>query len=1225
MESTEALNLAWITLSAALVLFMQAGFCLLESGMSRAKNSINVAIKNLIDLCVSGLLFWVIGFGLMFGASNSGWIGTDGFGLAGYQDPKSLAFFLFQFVFCSTATTIISGATAERMSFRAYVVVAVLVSGLFYPVFGHWAWGGALGGSPGWLAKMGFVDFAGSTVVHSVGGWISLAAIIVLGPRLGRFPTKARLRRECKPSSMHGHDLGLATVGVFVLWFGWFGFNGGSTLAVDSRVPLILVNTNLAAAAGGVAAIGLTWLHEGRPVVSQLLVGVVAGLVSITAGCHIVSPWSAIVIGGIGGVAACGSTYLLARFRIDDVVGAVPAHAIAGVWGTLALALLAPPSLLPTGDRMTQFGVQLIGVSVAFAWSFGGSFVVFLGVNRFTRLRATARQEVNGLNFSEHGASTAMIDLAAEMHRHGITRQFNRLVHVDRFTEAGQIGIAYNRVLSQVSAEIARRDTAERQYRDIVENAVEGIFQTTPDGRFQSANPSLLDIYGDKTLLNLQQRISSLATQLYVDPTRRDEFKRLVAEQGVVRDFCSQVRRADGTLIWISESARAVKDQAGNLRYYEGTIVDISHRIDSERLHRERDFAEAASAAKSQFLARMSHEMRTPLGGVINSLDLITEDMPVAQRRKFIDIAKQSAHSLLSLINDVLDLSRIEAGKLDIEPVETDLQETVRIATEMIYHQARKKGLLLASHVSSDLPSHIWVDGGRLQQILVNLMGNAVKFTHSGEITVNVSRVDAARASARPKSETAITVRLEVADTGIGIAKHRLEKIFEVFTQADRSTTRRFGGSGLGLAICRQLAELMGGAIGVQARESGGTLFWLEFPAEPIVSTSNMATSCLEGRRVVVCAPQHVETTAMIAKLNGWGIITTHFDSIDEAASGVVGATRKNLSFELILIDSDFQAAWASAVKSRRLAKLAKLPLTWIGTPENQSGSMRSLDRPVSTSALLDEVLSLFSPPVSSQVVEPIKNVETVGSGQVVLIVDDNDVNRIIASEMVKRLGFETIAVESGSAAIEQLMSKKIGLVLMDCEMPEMDGLEATDRIRQLHRNHRLALPSAEPMSIIACTAQAVEGDRQRCLDAGMDYYVTKPIRREDLAASLRASLRTEPPICYGELLNRCGEDKQVVAEALRAFANRGTEDVKRVALAVNTSADETSAAAHRIKGAASSLAAHQLTRIADAIEDSARADGPHRKQNYVRSLKELEIEMNRCIRWIESLLESEL
>jgi ammonium transporter, Amt family len=667
-----------------------------------------------------------------------------------------------------------------------------------------------------------------------------------------------------------------------------------------------------------------------------------------------------------------------------------------------------------------------------------------------------------------------------------------------------------------------------------------------------------------------------------------------------------------------------VNDEHGNLMYYEGTVVDITDRIDAERLHRERDFAEAANEAKTQFLARMSHEMRTPLGGVINTLDLITEDMPPAQRIRFIEIAKQSAQTLLTLINDVLDLSRIEAGKLDLELVETELEQTVRIATEMLYHLARKKGLRLASQVSPDLPSRILVDGARLQQILVNLIGNAVKFTPSGDITVNVFEADKAISIVKPPTPSAIIVRLEVADTGIGIASDRMEKIFEVFTQADASTTRRFGGSGLGLAICRQLVELMGGQIGVRSQQHGsGTVFWLEIPAEPIESAKERSTSSLTGRRILVCAPQHAETHAMLANLSSWGTAPTHASSVAAAADLAGRSLTNGNDFEHVFVDADLQEAWALAKATKRLKMLAKLPVTWIGPPSSSDQAARFLDRPLHASALLNELLTIFAKQSPVVVPEPTSANDQIGNGQTVFVVDDNEVNRIVATEMLNRLGFSATAFESAAFAIEQAKTTPVAILLMDCEMPDLDGLEATGQLRNLHRTGQLSLPPSETLSIIACTAQAVGGDRQRCLDAGMDHYITKPIRRDDLVTALIASLRSEPPIVMQELLERCGDDKQVAFEVLRAFAKRGPEDVLRVSQAIAKGAEEVSAAAHRIKGAASTLAARPLTRIADAIEETARTSKPHQKPSYNRSIQELEQEMSRCIRWIETQLEA--
>ena len=1232
MSDSNLLDFVWVAVASAMVMFMQAGFCMLESGMSRTKNSINVAIKNLIDLCVSGLLYWFVGFGLMFGTSTLGWIGSDGFMLDGYDDPKSLMFFVFQFVFCGTATTIISGAAAERMTFRGYVILSSLVGGLFYPVMGHWAWGGGLGNGPaGWLASMGFVDFAGSTVVHSVGGWIALATIIVIGPRLGRFPSSRRRRTEMNLAAIPGHDLGIATVGAMTLWFGWFGFNGGSTLGVDDRIPLILVNTNLAAAAGGVTAMLLTWAWEGRPVVSQLLVGVIAGLVAITAGCHMMTPLSAIIIGAVGSAVAVGAVYALEKMRIDDVVGAVPTHAVAGVWGTIAVALLGPQALLPAGDRLTQLGVQVLGVGVAMAWAFGGSIIVIWLLDKAIGLRVSARHEKLGLNHAEHGASTAMIDLAAEMHRHRLRRQFNRPVAVDRHTEAGQIGKAYNQVLNEVSREMHRRAEAESRYRDIVENSLEGIFQTTPDGQFQSANPSLLSIYGDASLNDLKRRVARVGENLYIDLNSRPEFVRSISQTGTVRDFRAQIRRADGEVIWISESVRAVKDDAGKLLYYEGTVVDITDRIDAERLHRERNFAEASNEAKSQFLARMSHEMRTPLGGVINTLELITDDMPAKQRKHMIEIAKQSAMTLLQLINNVLDLSRIEAGKLEMEWIETELEQTLQVATEMLYHLARKKGLRLASHVSPLLPPRVLVDGDKLRQVLVNLIGNAIKFTQSGEVTVSMMPVPATSPGGITLSGSQIILRIEVADTGMGIAEDRIEKIFEVYTQSDSSTTRRFGGSGLGLAICRQLIDLMGGRIGVKARDSGGTMFWIELPVEPVKVFNTHEASIVHGRTVCIIAPRHAETDSVMQMLEAWQMTAVHCQ--DRDALKRVVQDRNLKTFDYVLIDAEMQSIVNDIDSEGANVGAIGRETIWLGTPDDSATTCRSIERPIHASALLNELM-LRSPHRPESTAYAAKRAESknseaakaksiIGNGETVLIVDDNEVNRLVAGEMVRRMGFEPITVDSGQAAIDELTRREIVIVLMDCEMPMMDGLEATTMIRRLHRENRLAISSHERLGIIACTAQATDSDRKRCLDASMDDYVTKPIRRDHLVTAITGILNAKPPIDLAELMVRCGDDQDVAREVLRAFTRRGLEDVQTMVQAVVAGSEETSAAAHRIKGAASTMAAHGLAQIAMEIERSARHDGPHLRQRYDDEVRRLEHEMDRCVAWIEQTLES--
>ena len=457
--TAELLDVAWILVCAALVMLMQAGFSCLESGLVRTKNSINVAAKNFADFCLSSVVFWLFGFALMFGATSGGWIGTSGFLFGDTANPWLMAFFIFQLGFCGTATTIVSGAVAERMRFTGYLVVTIIISAVIYPVIGHWVWGSAAGAAPGgWLEQMGFIDFAGSTVVHSVGGWIGLAAIIIIGPRIGRFGKNA--------VPIHGHDLPMVTLGVFLLWFGWFGFNGGSTLGLTPEVPTIIVNTTIAGAFGGSVALALSWRFGGRPDVTMIMNGSLAGLVGITASAHIMTPLAAAGIGSIAAVVMYAATMLLERFEIDDVVGAVPVHLAAGIWGTLAVAIFADPEAWGTGlSRWQQLGVQATGVGATFVWAFGLGFILLWLINRWFPLRIDPEGERIGLNVAEHGASTEILDLLTEMDDQRRSGDFSQPVAVEPHTEVGQIAQQYNRVLADINAEQGRREAVTEALR----------------------------------------------------------------------------------------------------------------------------------------------------------------------------------------------------------------------------------------------------------------------------------------------------------------------------------------------------------------------------------------------------------------------------------------------------------------------------------------------------------------------------------------------------------------------------------------------------------------------------------------------------------------------------------------------------------------------------------------------------------------------------------------
>lgn len=386
----------WTLVAAALVFFMQAGFAMVEAGFTRAKNAVNIMMKNLMDFSIGSLCFWAIGFGLMFGKSGTGFFGTSGFFLSDFQvdgDPWVLAFWMFQVVFAATAATIVSGAMAERTKFSGYLIYTAVVTGLIYPVFGSWAWGSLFNGS-GWLEGLGFIDFAGSTVVHSVGGWAALAGAMVLGPRLGKYDAAGKVR------PILGHNIPLAALGVFILWLGWFGFNPGSTTAAGKDIAMIFVNTNLAAAAGAVLAMIVSWVKFGKPEVSMSLNGALAGLVGITAGCASVTPASAVIIGAMAGVIVVFSVLFFDRIRIDDPVGAISVHGVCGAWGTLAAGLFNIG-----GVSLAIIGVQVIGIAACFLWTFPAAWAMFKLIDASMGLRVSKEEELEGLDAVEHGGN----------------------------------------------------------------------------------------------------------------------------------------------------------------------------------------------------------------------------------------------------------------------------------------------------------------------------------------------------------------------------------------------------------------------------------------------------------------------------------------------------------------------------------------------------------------------------------------------------------------------------------------------------------------------------------------------------------------------------------------------------------------------------------------------------------------------------------------------------
>jgi len=399
-QAIAAIDMLWLVLAASLVFFMQAGFALVETGLTRAKNATNIIMKNLMDFCIGSIAFWMVGWGLMYGADKfGGFIGFSDFFRGDMGDPQFYRDWFFQVVFAATSATIVSGAMAERTQFKSYLIYTFFISAVIYPVSGHWIWGG------GWLAKLGFHDFAGSTVVHSVGGWAALIGAAVLGPRMGKYVGS---NGSTSVKAFPGHNIPLAALGVFILWFGWYGFNAGSTLSgMSVDIARVAVTTTLAASAGALSALIFSWVWFKKPDASMTMNGVLAGLVAITAPCAVVSPGASIAIGLVAGVLVVLSVEFFDKaVKVDDPVGAVSVHMVNGVFGTLAVGIWGNVDGVALGllhgGGFGQLGVQALGILSVGAWAASLSLLLFLAIKAIFGLRVSAKDELQGLDLSEH-------------------------------------------------------------------------------------------------------------------------------------------------------------------------------------------------------------------------------------------------------------------------------------------------------------------------------------------------------------------------------------------------------------------------------------------------------------------------------------------------------------------------------------------------------------------------------------------------------------------------------------------------------------------------------------------------------------------------------------------------------------------------------------------------------------------------------------------------------
>lgn len=694
------LNLVWISICTALVLFMQAGFTLLETGLTRAKNTINVALKNICDLAISALVFALLGYGLMFGSSSGGFFGTSAFLMDRLTDPMELAVFAFQLVFAGTAATIVSGAVAERMHFNGYLVLTAIMVAVIYPVAGHWIWN-----SDGWLAQRGFIDFAGSTVVHSVGGWVALAAAICLGARRGRFDSNGLA------VNIPGHSLVMATAGVFILWFGWIGFNAGSTLEASSAIPGIIVNTVLAASAGSVTCMVISTVHKGCVQPEKVLNGVIAGLVGITAGCAVVEPAGALFIGLSSGIVVFYSEELLLALRIDDPVGAVAAHGFAGVWGTLALAFAAPVSHLNAGSGMAQFGVQLAGVSAVTLWSLICGFLLCLLLKSMNILRVDPNDEDKGLNVSEHGAKTVWLETLSTMNDIIQTGDLSKRAPEEIGTEAGETAQMFNRLLEAFQSSLRELSHASLKLKGdaiVLTNNAQNVSESSTLGmaNSESLKQSILEIAAAiREIAKRADETASAATQVSsnVGESEADLSKALGEIEQLARkveEVASVVQHFDHHAESITlaveaiqsigertnllalnaaiEAARAgehgkgfavvaqeVRDLSSQAQVSAGEIAKVVGRLQHDASRASSAMRENLNLARES--ARRAGDTRQSLGEITEAVDVINHmnaevAIAIQQQRQATNDASDDVEALSSLVRG-LNTHADEAGK----------------------------------------------------------------------------------------------------------------------------------------------------------------------------------------------------------------------------------------------------------------------------------------------------------------------------------------------------------------------------------------------------------------------------------------------------------------------------------------------------------------------------------------------------------------------------------
>jgi PAS domain S-box-containing protein len=770
----------------------------------------------------------------------------------------------------------------------------------------------------------------------------------------------------------------------------------------------------------------------------------------------------------------------------------------------------------------------------------------------------------------------------------------------------------------ELQVEIAERRRVERNLEErttflnsLIENTPLAIVALDAAHAVQMCNSAFERLFRYRK----QDVLGLLLTDLVAKGEIREsaEFNKKDVTSGITTHLVTQRSRGDGSLVEVEIFAVPLVvggKVTGGLVLYQ----DITERKRAEvALLRAKEAAEAASRAKSEFLANMSHEIRTPMNGIIGMTGLALDTNLTAEQREYLSIVKTSADSLLTLINDILDFSKIEAGKLDLDPIDFPLRQSLGETMKTLGFRAHEKGLELAWRVEDAVPEYLSGDLHRLRQVLVNLVGNAVKFTERGEVVVAVAL--------ESKSADGVQLHFTVKDTGIGIAPEKQDVVFEAFTQADGSTTRKYGGTGLGLAITTQIVQLMGGKIWLESEVGCGSTFHFtvrfEIAAGKGTAPSAVDPDILRGSLVLVVDDNRTNRIILAEMLAKWGMLVETADGVEVAIAILDRLHREGRAIALIISDLHMPHVdgFTLAKRVRTSSPFDQIPILLLSSSAQQDQLARCRDagiaaclmKPVQPSELLDTVMNaVFKPPQQEPPDELPPLLPPEGRpGMKVLLAEDNAVNRTLARKLLEKYGHTVVIAENGREVLEALRRESVDLVLMDVQMPQMDGLEATVAIRESEKSTGAHLP------IVALTAHAMKGDRERCLAAGADDYLTKPIHTPELLAILdriqgvktaQPPAAAPPPVVssthsfdLAAALLRVEGDRELLEEIAGLFAEEWPNLMTKIRAAFDASdALQLARQAHTLKGSASNLGAVAVVRSASELEQMARAGDFH-------------------------------